>query len=251
MQRGETRWARALAPDERLITAAEVWERGTGTGGRVDPSVLLVAVAPLGIPVLFAKGMSATEKIGFLVIVAALVVVGLLLGRLLFRPNYARARSREGRPGSLATTFPMTAGGAMRSLVLTDQRLTLWLQGHVSWELPLSYVGGFSKDRRYKVLEAGVRLHFADGSFIRLVARKAGGLLRSEQVAFVRRASHQLTVARSPRRPRLPRWASCRAQHPTVSRTIQAAARACRCRSRLAGASHTTCQSDVLGIPAA
>lgn len=173
-------WARRLTPGESVVAGTEARERGTGTGLRVEPLVLGTAVATAAV-ILLPLGeeeVPIQRRIASAVIVIAIAAIGLLLRRVLVRLKHADAPSREGGGGSLADSFPRFDSGD-GSLILSNRRIMLWRDDQLVWELALDALAGVTKDKRYNLFEAGIRLHFADGSAIRLVVNDSPQLRRA------------------------------------------------------------------------
>lgn len=173
----EAQWAKVLPPGEVLVAGAVVHERGTRPTESPTTAVAGILLSALAIPLLLATDKSVQSRLGFAAFIIVSAAVGLGIGNLLYRRIRARARSREGGEGSLAQRFPRSSAGT-GWLLLTDRRITLWWDVRLVWELPLSHFAGVSKDSRYWLVEAGLRLHFVDGSSIRLVAKNSNRLRR-------------------------------------------------------------------------
>lgn len=191
---------RILLPQERLIAAAKVRERGTGPAR--PPLASVAATVGLTTVVTVLSEMSGTAlggQIKLLAFLLSCVALGLLLGWFLFLPRRDVAPSRDGGEGSLAYAYPDTLGpGREGWLVLTDQRLMLGYDAAPVWEIALADFAGVSRDARYTRVTPGLRLHFADGSSIRLTGRASSLLLAAPAHDF---AAGRRYLADHPPRP--------------------------------------------------
>lgn len=171
------RFSALLEVGERPVAAIRVRVAGT------RPLLLHLGVTTVAILWLLAV---AAVQFGPGALVFGLGLVGLpLLGLLIAISNDIGERTaRRGRRRSIARTYPRSDGGrGMWILVLTDRRLVLLHpvrrgRTHLVWHVARSEITSASAaGRSLRTLDPTIRLHFADGSSVRLTAPAAGPLL--------------------------------------------------------------------------
>lgn len=175
------RWP-CLAPD-RLTALLD--------GGEVPIAVAAVRIAgtqPWRPNLVFAVvgmgtvlGLVALSSVGLLLIFLpmALIVVPSWLLALAMSNRGAERRARSGPRPSTARSVPRSGGRPPGWLVLTDRRLALvearrdgW--AGLVWHVPRGQLERATSARRsLRTLDRSVRLHFADGSSVRMTAPDA------------------------------------------------------------------------------
>jgi hypothetical protein len=169
------RLAALLDADERPIAVMAVRVDGT----QPWRPVLLFAIvgwgALLGLLALNGSALALVFlPMVFLIVPGMLLVVGISNG-------WAEHSARSGRRRSTARTLPRCGGGPPDWLVLTDRRLALvdgGRQTDLIWQVPRSELERIAAARRsLRTLDRTIRLHFIDGSSVRLTAPDAGPIL--------------------------------------------------------------------------